>query len=443
MKSTARRLVETLRAGGHEALLAGGCVRDLQLGREPKDYDIATSATPQQVAALFPRTVGVGAQFGVMMVIEPDGEYEVATFRTDGEYKDGRRPEGVTFASAEEDAKRRDFTINGLFLDPVTNEVIDHVDGRADLIARRIRAIGDPAKRFEEDRLRVLRGVRFAAALDFEIEPATWDAIREYAPRIHDVSPERIREELSRILTHPSRLRGFDLLDASGLLREILPEVEATKGCEQPPEFHPEGDVFVHTRIMLGMLAPDASLPLALGVLFHDIGKPPTFQRDPTGRIRFNGHEYVSAELTRGIMQRLKFPNAAIDATEAIVRNHMAFKDVQQMRIAKLKRFLARETIDDELELHRVDCASSHGMLDNLEFLLAKREEFANEPLIPPPLVTGHDLIKLGWKPGPRFKVVLDAVETRQLEGSLQTREQALAWLATNPPEIREDSAES
>lgn len=418
-------------------------MRDLQLGREPKDYDIATSATPQQVAALFPRTVGVGAQFGVMMVIEPDGEYEVATFRTDGEYKDGRRPEGVTFASAEEDAKRRDFTINGLFLDPVTNEVIDHVDGRADLIARRIRAIGDPAKRFEEDRLRVLRGVRFAAALDFEIEPATWDAIREYAPRIHDVSPERIREELSRILTHPSRLRGFDLLDASGLLREILPEVEATKGCEQPPEFHPEGDVFVHTRIMLGMLAPDASLPLALGVLFHDIGKPPTFQRDPTGRIRFNGHEYVSAELTRGIMQRLKFPNAAIDATEAIVRNHMAFKDVQQMRIAKLKRFLARETIDDELELHRVDCASSHGMLDNLEFLLAKREEFANEPLIPPPLVTGHDLIKLGWKPGPRFKVVLDAVETRQLEGSLQTREQALAWLATNPPEIREDSAES
>jgi tRNA nucleotidyltransferase/poly(A) polymerase len=443
MKSTARRLVETLRAAGHEALLAGGCVRDLLLGREPKDYDIATSATPQQVAGLFPRTVGVGAQFGVMMVIEPDGEYEVATFRTDGEYKDGRRPEGVTFASAAEDAKRRDFTINGLFLDPVTDEVIDHVGGRADLTARRIRAIGDPRKRFEEDRLRVLRGVRFAAALDFEIEPVTWDAIRDFAPRIHDVSPERIREELSRILTHPSRLRGFDLLDASGLLHEILPEVEATKGCEQPPEFHPEGDVFVHTRIMLGMLRSDASLPLALGVLFHDIGKPPTFQRDPTGRIRFNGHEYVSAELTRGIMTRLKFPNAVIDATEALVRNHMAFKDVQRMRVAKLKRFLARETIDDELELHRVDCASSHGMLDNLDFLIAKREEFANEPLIPPPLITGHDLIKLGWKPGPRFKIVLDAVETRQLEGSLQTREQALAWLATNPPEIQEDTPES
>jgi len=336
----------------------------------------------------------------------------------------------VTFSNAEGDARRRDFTINGLFYDPETERVIDFVGGRADIEARVVRAIGDAGQRFAEDKLRVLRGVRFAARLGFEIDGGTWEAIRTGASEIHAVSAERIRDELVKILTHPSRVRGFDLLDASGLLRQLLPEVEALKGCEQPPEFHPEGDVFVHTRIMLGMLAPGASLPLVLGVLFHDIGKPPTFQRDETGRIRFNGHEYASAEMTLAIMTRLRFSNAEIGATEALVRNHMAFKDVQNMRVAKLKRFLARETIEDELELHRVDCGSSHGQLDNLDFLLAKREEFANEPLIPPPLVNGDDLIALGWKPGPRFKEALDAVQTLQLEGALSSREQALAWLA-------------
>mgnify|MGYP002402906800 FL=1 len=440
MENAARRIVEVLRSAGHEAYYAGGCVRDLLLGKAAHDYDIATSARPDEVTALFPRTVAVGAHFGVIMVIEENKPFEVATFRNDGNYGDGRRPDSVTFATAEEDAQRRDFTINGLFLDPVSNEVIDFVGGRRDLEAHVIRAIGDPALRFNEDKLRVLRGVRFAAALGFKIEPATWEAIRAFAGEVPVVSAERIRDELSRIFLHPNRVRGFDLLDASGLLRILLPEVDVLKGCVQPPEFHPEGDVFVHTRLMLELLPEKVSLPLVLAVLFHDLGKPPTFQRDETGRIRFNGHEYVSAQLTREIMTRLRFSNAEIEATEAIVRNHMAFKDVQKMRVAKLKRFLARETIDDELELHRVDCTSSHGMLDNYEFLLAKREEFANEPLIPPPLVTGHDLIALGWKPGPIFKRALDAVETLQLEGRLHDRNEALAWLREHSDSLREES---
>lgn len=432
MEETAKSIVATLRGAGHEAFFAGGCVRDLLLGTKPVDFDIATSAPPAEVQRLFRRTVAVGAHFGVVVVLEEGCEFEVATFRADGEYLDGRRPESVTFSDAEGDARRRDFTINGLFYDPIAGSVIDHVGGRADLEARVIRAIGDPGERFAEDKLRVLRGLRFAARMGFEIEPATYAAIVAGTPRIHAVSAERIRDELVKILVHPSRVRGFDLLDSTGMLRELLPEVEALKGCEQPPEFHPEGDVFVHTRIMLDMVKANASLPLVLGVLFHDIGKPPTFQRDPTGRIRFNGHEHVSAEMTRAIMTRLRFANAEIDATVAIVKNHMAFKDVQDMRVAKLKRFLARETIDDELELHRVDCGSSHGMLDNYDFLLAKREEFASEPLIPPPLITGHDLIALGWKPGPAFKPTLDAVETLQLEGALRSREEALAWVAAH-----------
>jgi poly(A) polymerase len=433
MEKNARRIVDTLRTAGHEAYFAGGCVRDLLLGTQPQDYDIATSARPEEVERLFRRTVAVGAQFGVIVVVEDGQEFEVATFRADGDYLDGRRPESVTFSTAEGDALRRDFTINGLFFDPAEDRVLDFVGGRSDLEAGFIRAIGDPAQRFEEDKLRVLRGVRFAARFNFEIDPATWEAICAGAPRIHVVSAERIRDELVKILTHPSRLRGFDLLDQSGLLRELLPEVETLKGCEQPPEFHPEGDVFVHTRIMLEMLPPNASLPLVLGVLFHDLGKPPTFQRDETGRIRFNGHEYVSADITQQIMTRLRFSNAEIAATDALVRNHMAFKDVQNMRVAKLKRFLARETIDDELELHRVDCGSSHGLLDNYDFLLAKREEFASEPLIPPPLLTGHDLIALGWKPGPQFKQTLDTAQTLQLEGALRSRDEALAWLAAQP----------
>lgn len=429
MESTARKIVQRLNEAGHEAYFAGGCVRDVLLGKTPHDFDIATSARPEEVQSLFSRTIPVGAQFGVIIVVDGGVEYQVATFRADGVYIDGRRPEDVTFTTAQGDAQRRDFTVNGLFYDPVKEEVLDFVGGRKDLAARIIRAIGNPAERFTEDKLRVLRGIRFATTLEFEIEPATLDAIKAGAKRIHEVSAERIREELVKIFISPQRVRGFDLLDESGLLEEILPEVAHLKGCEQPPEFHPEGDVFVHTRLMLSLLHQEISVPLVLSVLFHDIGKPPTMQTDPTGRIRFNGHESVSARMTTEIMRRLRFSNDEIEATVEMVQNHMVFKDVQNMRVARLKRFMARPTFEDELELHRVDCQGSHGMLDNLTFLQQRREDFANEPLIPPPLVNGEDLIALGWKPGPKFKEVLDAVQTRQLEGTLRQREEALAWV--------------
>lgn len=431
MEELARKIVARLREAGHEAYFAGGCVRDRLLGKEAHDFDIATSARPEVVQALFPRTVAVGAQFGVIVVVERGGECQVATFRSDGAYVDGRHPSGVVFTTAEDDAQRRDFTINGLFFDPLENRVIDFVHGQQDLEARLIRAIGVPGERFAEDKLRVLRGVRFAALLDFAIEPETWSAIRAGAAAIHEVSAERIREELVKIFLSPGRVRGFDLLEASGLMREILPEIEALKGCEQPPEFHPEGDVFVHTRLMLSLLPENVSVPLVFSVLFHDLGKPPTMQVDPTGRIRFNGHESVSARMTEALMKRLKFSNDEIAATVEMVQNHMVFKDVKNMRVARLKRFMARPTFQDEMELHRVDCLGSHGLLDNYAFLRERGEEFANEPLIPEPLVSGHDLIGLGWKPGPRFKEVLDAVQTRQLEGALASREEALAWIQT------------
>jgi poly(A) polymerase len=429
MESTATRLVERLRAAGHEALFAGGCVRDRLLGKEAHDIDIATSARPEEIQNLFPRTVAVGAQFGVIVVLEDGGEFQVATFRSDGAYRDGRHPESVAFTNAEGDARRRDFTVNGLFFDPLTCQILDFVGGEADLRAGILRSIGDPHARFAEDKLRLIRCVRFAASLGFDIEAETWRALCKRAPEITAVSAERIRDELVKIFSHPSRVRGFDLLDQSGLLAILLPEVEALKGCEQPPDFHPEGDVFVHTRLMLSLLPERVSTPLVFSVLFHDIGKPPTFLIDETGRIRFNGHESISASMTEKIFARLRFSNAETEATVVGVKNHMAFKDVQNMRIATLKRFLARPTIDDELELHRVDCQGSHGLLDNYDFLLRKREEFSNEPLIPPPLITGRDLIAAGLKPGPHFKKLLDSAQALQLEGGLKTRDDALAWL--------------
>jgi poly(A) polymerase len=399
------------------------------MGKTPHDFDIATSARPEEVQALFPRTIPVGAQFGVVLVVEEGRDYQVATFRADGTYLDGRHPRSVSFTSPEGDAKRRDFTINGLFYDPIEEKVLDFVGGREDLESRTLRAIGNPAERFAEDKLRLLRAVRLATVLDFTIEAGTWNALCAGAATIHDVSAERIRDEVVKIFAAPQRLRGFDLLDASGLMEEILPEILPLKGCEQPPDFHPEGDVFVHTRLMLALLPTGASVPLVLATLFHDLGKPPTMERDHTGRIRFNGHESVSAQMTEEIMRRLRFSNEEIEATTAMVQNHMVFKDVQNMRVSRLKRFLARPTFEEELELHRVDCLASHGNLDNYEFLKSRREELANEPLIPPPLLTGHDLIALGWKPGPKFKTVLDAVQVRQLEGILRTREQAISWV--------------
>ena len=434
MEQSARAIVARLREHGHIAYFNGGCVRDLVRGEVPKDIDVATDARPEQVQKLFPRTYAVGAHFGVIVVLENGFQFEVATFRSDDVYIDGRRPSAVHFSSPEEDAKRRDFTINGMFYDPVADEVIDFVEGRADLDARLVRAIGDPAQRFAEDRLRILRAVRFATVLGFEIESKTWEALRESAVKITEISAERIREELVRIFVSPNRVRGWDLLDESGLLPVLLPEVEAMRGCAQPEQFHPEGDVFQHTRLMLGLLPEKVSVPLIFSVLFHDIGKPPTASVDEKGRIRFNGHDRVGAEMTAAIMERLRFSRAELDATVEMVRQHMVFKDVPNMRVAKLKRFMARPTFQEELELHRVDCASSHRMMENYDFLLRKREEFANDPIIPPPLVRGDDLIALGLKPGPAFGEILEAVETRQLEGTLSTREEALEWVRQQYP---------
>jgi poly(A) polymerase len=426
----AASIVRRLRDAGHVAYYAGGCVRDMLRGVPAKDYDIAPSARPEEVQKLFPKTVAVGAHFGVICVLEGGAQFEVATFRSDGAYIDGRHPQAVTFSSPREDAERRDFTVNGMFYDPIAAEVIDFVGGRADLERRVLRAIGDAASRFREDRLRMLRAVRFATVLGFEVDPATWDALREHAAEIHDVSAERIREELVRIFLSPNRVRGLDLLDQSGLLGQIIPAMLALKGCEQPPQFHPEGDVWVHTRRMLELLPAEVTVPLVFAVLLHDIGKPPTYSYDPAeGRIRFNAHDKVGAGMARAIMERLRFSREEIDATVEAVDQHMVFKDVQKMRVAKLKRFMARPRFEEEMELHRVDCQSSHAMLDNYTFLRAKQEEFANEPLIPPPLVNGGDLIAMGWKPGPKFKEVLEAVQTRQLEGTLTTREEALEWV--------------
>src|SRR5216110_4065952 len=398
-------------------------------GLVPKDYDIVTDARPEAVQTLFPRTFAVGAHFGVIIVVENGFQFEVATFRSDDAHVDGRHPSAVHFSSPQEDAQRRDFTINGMFYDPVAEKVIDFVGGCADIDAKLVRAIGDPARRFTEDRLRMLRAVRFATVLDYQIDNQTWDALVASAASINEISAERIREELLKIFLSPNRVRGWDLLDRSGLLRAILPELDAMKGCLQPEQFHPEGDVFQHTRLMLEFLPEEVSAPLMFAVLLHDVAKPRTATVDETGRIRFNAHDRIGAAMTESIMERLRFSRAEIDAVVEMVRQHMVFKDVPKMRVAKLKRFMARSTFEEELELHRVDCASSHQMMDNHEFLLRKREEFANEPIIPPPLVRGDDLIAFGLQPGSKFGEILEAVETRQLQGTLRTREEALNWV--------------
>ncbi len=430
MRDTAIQIVAQLQEASFQALFAGGCVRDSLLGNEPKDFDIATSATPEQVLKLFPDADTVGAHFGVVLIRKNGFHFEVATFREDGNYLDGRRPEEVIFSSAEEDAKRRDFTINGIFEDPVEGEILDFVNGRADLEKRTIRAIGDPRERFQEDYLRTLRAIRFSTRLGFSIEEETWEAICATAGQIHCISPERIRDELDRIWTDPNRVKGFDLLVESGFMLEILPEIIELQGCEQPPQWHPEGDVFIHTRIMLGLLEDDASLPLVLSVLFHDIAKPATYTYDEEeDRIRFNGHDSLGAEMTETILKRLRYPNHVIEAAVTGVRHHMQFAAVQKMKVSKLKRFMSRDTFEDEMELHRVDCSSSNGMLDNYHFLQEKQEEFANEPLIPPPLLNGHDLIEHGWEPGPTMGKVIREAQDLQLEKKLQSREEALAWL--------------
>lgn len=420
--SIARRL----KAQNFIAYFAGGCVRDSLMKRPPKDFDIATTASPDAVEKLFSKTIPVGKQFGVILVVEDNIHFEVATFRREGGYDDGRHPSEVNFSVPEEDAKRRDFTVNGLFYDPFERRVLDFVGGVGDIEKKMIRAIGDPGKRFEEDKLRLLRAVRFASYLDFQIEAETWAAVNARASEIGCVSPERIRDELVKILTYPGAARGFTLLSDCGLMKEILPEVEWMKGVEQPPEFHPEGDVFIHTRMLLEKLN-DPSAVLALGALFHDVGKPPTFAiRD--GRIKFYEHAPIGAEMTQKIMRRLRFSNDQIDAVSECVANHMKFADVQKMRSGKLKRFISRPTFSEELELHRIDCQSSHGMLDNYYFLKEKLKEYANEELKPKPFINGNDLIALGMRPGPAMKPLLEEFYELQLEGKIRTREEGLDW---------------
>jgi poly(A) polymerase len=423
----ARRIAQTLLAAGHQAFLVGGCVRDLLLGRTPKDFDVATGAPPGRIRELFPLCDEVGAHFGVCLVRGNGAHVEVATFRSDFAYSDGRRPDRVSFETdPRQDALRRDFTVNALLLDPSTEQILDFVGGRADLDARLIRAIGDPEQRFREDHLRLMRAVRFAARLGFTIEPETFAAIQRNAKLIRTVSAERVRDELVRILTEGGARRGFELLDSTGLLNEILPEVAAMKGVEQPPEFHPEGDVWVHTLLMLDALE-NPSPTLAMGVLLHDVGKPPTFR--VAERIRFDGHVEAGVDLARGILTRLRFSNEQAEQIEALIAQHMKFKDAPRMRESTLKRFLRLPAFDEHLELHRVDCLSSHGQLDNYELVRKKREELGAEQLRPAPLLTGHDLIAEGFTPGPLFGEILSAVEDGQLEGSLRTREEALDFV--------------
>lgn len=428
----------TLRNAGHEAWFVGGCVRDLLLDRKPKDFDVVTSARPDDIENLFEHSLPLGKAFGIITVVPDPGIFpgaapvEVGTFRAESTYADGRHPDSGTlrFTDAREDVLRRDFTINALLLDPVPPaHVCDWVGGRADLAARSVRAIGDPVRRFSEDRLRMLRAIRFASTLGFGIDPGTFAAIQALARGIHDISAERIRDELLRTLTEARDAgEALDLLDRSGLLREILPEIDAMHGVEQPPEFHPEGDVYVHTRLMLSHLPPNPSPRLALAVLLHDVGKPPTARlatlTDGTLRWRFENHASVGEEMARAILERLRCPNALADDVAWMVGNHMRLADAPRMRTPKLRRLLAAPTLEDELVLHHLDCICSHGDRSILGFLAEARARFAAEPVLPPPLVMGRDLIAAGLAPGPQFKPILQALYDLQLEG--QTDKAAL-----------------
>ena len=442
-KQHAAEIVRILRERGHRAYFAGGCVRDLLLNREPADYDVATDATPRQVMQIFPQTFAVGEQFGVVLVPEPKpvtdddarrSTVEVATFRSDVGYSDGRHPDEVRFTSdPREDVLRRDFTINGMMLDPATNEILDFVGGRDDLTAGIVRAIGDPNRRFAEDKLRMLRAVRFAARFDYRIDSATMEAIQTLASQIHQVSCERVREELTKMLTEGCAQRAFQLLDATGLLREVLPEIAAMKGVAQPTQYHPEGDVFVHTLLLLEKLPAGASKTLAWGALLHDVGKPPTFRVAPD-RIRFDGHVEIGVEMAAEICHRLRFSNDEADQILALVGHHMRFGQVQRMKQSTLKRFLRLPAFDEHLELHRIDCLSSHGQLDSYDYMREQLRSLPLEAIRPTPLITGRDLIEAGYEPGPRFKEVMTAVEDAQLEGRLTSREEAMEFVRREFP---------
>ncbi|MBI1849229.1 MAG: CCA tRNA nucleotidyltransferase [Planctomycetes bacterium] len=425
------RIAETLRREGYRAVLTGGCVRDSLLGRNPKDFDVATDATPVVVQRLFEKTHAVGAKFGVVVVLIDGQSFEVATFRADGKYSDGRHPEDVRFGDEVADARRRDFTVNGLFFDPTTGEVLDYVSGLDDVRCGVIRTIGNPAERFEEDHLRLIRAVRFAAQLDFVIDPATRKAIEERSASIRTVSAERIREEICRILVGANPGKGMRVLHETGLLHHVLPEVEAMVGIEQPADFHPEGDVFTHVCLMLSRMQ-QPSVELAMGVLLHDVGKPATFER--LDRIRFNRHAEVGAQMTRGICERLRFSRKQTECIEALVADHMKFLNVRDMRQSRLRRFLAKDAIEEHLALHRLDCLGSHGKLDNYEFCRAALGVLANEPSLPSAILSGHDLIAAGYAPGPRFSMILSAALDAQLEGEIVDREDALRFVRERFP---------
>ena len=416
----------------------GGCVRDFLLSREPGDYDIVTSALPEQVEQLFKRTVPVGRKFGVMVVIASGRQFQVATFRAEADYKDGRRPERVTFGDAQADALRRDFTVNGLFYDPVRRELRDWVGGEADLRSKIIRTIGQPAERFAEDHLRLLRAVRFAAQLDFNIEARTFAVLKANAGKIKNISAERIRDELVKLFRPPHASRGLDLLLQSGLLREVLPDIAATVTCQQSPDFHPEGNVFNHVRLMLRQMAPDPDPLLPWAVLLHDVAKPVTASVDPnTGSTHFYGHEKIGAEMAAKILGRLRFLGKQIEAIVKAVRDHMQFKDAMKMRKSTLRRLLLRPTFPLELELHRLDCLGSHGRLDVYKFLAAQAKELEQQPHIRPPLLNGDDLIALGMKPGPALGAMLAEIREKQLQDELKTKTEARHWARNRLAEAR------
>jgi poly(A) polymerase len=459
----ALRIVETLRSAGYEAYFAGGCVRDLLLGREPSDYDVATSATPNVVLKSFPRTFAVGAHFGVVLVSDncdtPDAteaepvKTEVATFRSDGAYSDGRHPDAVRYTtSAKEDVRRRDFTINGLLLDPLRgadkvqsgadlwtsakelrSAVIDYVSGLTDLDAGVVRAIGQPEARFEEDRLRMLRAVRFAARFDFDLEPGTKRAIRSLASKIGAVSRERVRDELTKMLTEGQARRAFELLDETGLLAEILPEVARMKGVEQPAQFHPEGDVWTHTLMVLAQLEPGCGMTLGWGALLHDVGKPPTFRRAPD-RIRFDGHVEVGVAVAAEICRRFRFSNDETRQVLALIENHMRFMDAERMKASTLKRFFRLERFEEHLALHRMDCLAASGNLENWNFVRERWLATPAEIVRPRKLITGRELIAAGYQPGAQFKQMLQAAEDAQLEGVIHTPDDALRLIRERFP---------
>lgn len=438
LRDKAVDIVKNLRKAGFRAYWVGGCVRDLAMGQEPQDYDVATDARPEQIMKLFPKTIPVGVSFGVVKVLLEEDGFEVATFRSDGRYLDGRHPIEVHFSGEKEDAFRRDFTINGMFFDPIEDQLIDYVGGKKDIEAKLIRCIGDPNQRFAEDKLRLIRTVRFAVRFGYRIEPSTHQALVDLAPQILEVSSERIRDEQAKILMGPHPGQGVRLLHQTGLLKVILPEVAAMEGVQQPPEFHPEGDVLTHTLLLLDKMR-SPSFELAFGALLHDVGKPPTFAVKE--RIRFDNHCEVGSQMAQAIGHRLRFSNQQTEIVAELVRDHLRFKDVRNMRSSTLKRFLRNPNFTEHLELHRLDCLASHGDLSNWEFCKQKLDELEPEEIRPEHLLTGDDLIGLGYSPGPQFAKILTAVEDAQLEGRVKTKEAAVRLVKKEFPLTSSGSA--